>query len=226
MDFYFLMDMFLHTPQYLDHLFSEYSLLAYFILFMVLFLETGIVITPFLPGDSILFGVGAIAAVTKEVNIPITVLLLISAVILGDSVNYRIGQAMRAALQKKKKLPLIRYEHIVRTQDFFTRHGGKTITLARFVPIIRTFAPFVAGASNMEHRKFLGYNILGGVSWVSLMFGIGYLFGNITLVKDHFSLVTLGIIFLSLIPVVVTWLQNRERKKTTETEEWVWMNTD
>lgn len=213
MDLATLIDIFLHTSKYLDMLFSQYSVWAYVVLFAILFLETGVVITPFLPGDSILFGVGAIAAVSAEIDVPLILFLLIIAVILGDSFNYEIGRHLRVRLNDKRKIPLIKYEYLQRTQKFFDRHGGKTITIARFIPIIRTFAPFVSGASKMKYSKFLFYNVIGGVSWVCLMFGIGYFFGNITFVKDHFSLVIIAIILISLVPIAVAFVKGRKGKK-------------
>ena len=217
MDFSLLVDIFFNAPKYLDVLFSQYYMWAYIILFAILFFETGIVITPFLPGDSILFGVGAIAAVTTKVNLPLLIILLMSAAVLGDSLNYEIGRTLRVKVNDKKKLRFIKYEYILRTQKFFEKHGGKTITIARFIPIIRTFAPFVSGVSKMKYSKFLFYNVIGGVGWVALMFGIGYFFGNIPTVKNNFSLVVIGIIVVSLMPAVAALIKSK-KKKTSKTE--------
>ena len=214
MNFSYLIDVFLHAPEYLNQLFSQYSLWAYILLFAIIFFETGVVITPFLPGDSIIFGVGAIAAISSEVNLPVMIILLMAAAILGDSLNYQIGCLLRSYVESGKKIPLVKQEHIERTQRFFEKHGGKTITIARFIPIIRTFAPFVSGASKMKYSKFFLYNCLGGIMWVGSIFSIGFFFGNIPVIKNHFSLVTLGIIFVSLIPVLVTFIKSK--KKVTQ----------
>lgn len=175
-------------------------------------METGVVVTPFLPGDSILFGIGSIVAITNVVDVPLMVFLLILAAIVGDTVNYHIGRALGNYLIEEKKVRFIKREYIERTQKFYDKHGGKTITLARFMPIIRTFAPFVAGISRMKYRSFLIYNMLGGILWICLMFGIGYFFGNIPMVKNHFSLVTIGIILISLLPLLIAYLKSRKEK--------------
>lgn len=207
-----VIDIFLHTPKYLEIILSQYSIWAYVILFAILFMETGVVVTPFLPGDSILFGIGSIVAITNVIDVPLMVFLLILAAIVGDTVNYHIGRALGSYLIEEKKVRFIKREYIERTQKFYEKHGGKTITIARFMPIIRTFAPFVAGISRMKYRSFLVYNMLGGILWICLMFGIGYFFGNIPMVKNHFSLVTIGIILVSLLPVLIAYLKSRKEK--------------
>lgn len=209
MSFELLVDIFLNTTDYLDMLFANYSIWAYVVLFLIIFMETGIVITPFLPGDSIIFAVGAIAAVSAEVNGFALVTVLAVAAILGDTANYEIGSALSRKVLSDEKIKFIKKEYIERTRSFFDRHGGKTITISRFIPIIRTFAPFVAGATKMQYRKFLTYNLIGGIVWVGIMFCIGFFFGNIPAVKDNFMLVAIGIVLISLIPAVVTYFKSR-----------------
>lgn len=189
-------------------LFANYSIWAYVILFLIIFLETGIVITPFLPGDAILFAVGAIAAVSAEVNGFALLAVLTAAAILGDTANYEIGSALSRKVLSDEKIRFIKKEYIEKTRSFFDRHGGKTIIISRFIPIIRTFAPFVAGATKMQYRRFLTYNLIGGIVWVGVMYGIGFFFGNIPVVKDNFMLVAIGIA-ISLIPAFVTFIKSR-----------------
>jgi membrane-associated protein len=215
MNLSFLIDLFLHLDKYLNTMLSQYNLWAYVVVFIIIFIETGLVITPFLPGDSLIFAIGAIAAAGGPISIPMIILLLYFAAIAGDTVNYQIGHLLREKVKKRERIPFIKMEYIDRTQAFFERNGGKTITIARFIPIIRTFAPFVAGVGKMPYKKFLGYNIIGGISWVTLLFGIGYFFGNISVVKNHFSLVVIAIILISVLPAVVAFLKNRIKKTDT-----------
>ncbi|NLG92818.1 MAG: hypothetical protein GX485_04570 [Clostridiales bacterium] len=213
MDFSTIVDLFLHLDQHLSILISQYNTWAYVFLFITIFIETGLVIMPFLPGDSLLFAAGAIAAAGGPINIPLIILLLYIAAISGDTLNYHIGHMLREKVQKREKIPLVSTENIDKAQNFFIKHGGKTITIARFVPIIRTFAPFVAGASKMPYRKFLMYNVIGGITWVSLLFGFGYFFGNIGYVKEHFSLVIVAIIGISVVPVLAVYINNKLKMK-------------
>lgn len=215
MNLSFLIDLFLHLDKYLNTMLGSYNLLAYVVVFAVIFIETGLVITPFLPGDSLIFAIGAIAAAGGPISIPMMILLLYFAAIAGDTVNYQIGHLLREKVNKREHIPFIKMEYIDRTQAFFERNGGKTITIARFIPIIRTFAPFVAGVGKMPYKKFLGYNIIGGISWVTLLFGIGFFFGNISMVKNHFSLVVIAIILISVFPAVVAFLKSRIKKANT-----------
>lgn len=214
MNLSFLIDLFLHLDKYLSIMLSQYNLLAYVVVFIVIFIETGFVVTPFLPGDSLIFAVGAIAAAGGPIKVPAIILLLYFAAVAGDTVNYEIGRLLRKKVNKREHIPLIKMEYIEPTQAFFERNGGKAITIARFIPIIRTFAPFVAGVGKMKYKKFLGYNIVGGISWVTLLFGIGYFFGNINIVKRHFSLIVVAIILISVIPAVVAFLKNKIKKRT------------
>jgi membrane-associated protein len=176
-------------------------------LFAIIFIETGLVFVPFLPGDSLLFASGAFAAI-GSLNIVTLLILLIVAALLGDTINYWIGRFVGAKIVANKRMP-IKKEHLEITNEYFRKHGGKTIILARFVPIIRTFAPFVAGAGWMNYRKFIFFNVIGGVLWVSICTLGGYYFGNIPFVKDNFSIVIIGVVVLSLIPVIVEFLRNR-----------------
>lgn len=210
-----LFDVFLHLDRYLNVIISDYQIWTYAILFIIIFLETGLVVTPFLPGDSMIFAVGAICAAGSILRAPLLLPLLCLAAVAGDTANYHIGHHLRGRVQDRN-LRFIKWEYIERTQAFFQRHGGKTITIARFVPIIRTFAPFVAGVSEMPYRRFLAFNLAGGVAWVSLMFGIGYFFGNIPYVKDHFGLIVIAIIAVSVIPAAIALIQNRMHRAAPE----------
>lgn len=212
MSFSFFMDLFFHLDSYLNTLLSQYNVLAYVVVFIIIFIETGLVVTPFLPGDSLIFAVGAIAAAGGPISIPLILFLLYLAAVAGDTVNYHIGHLLRKKVQKREHIPLIKTEYIDRTQAFFERNGGKTITIARFIPIIRTFAPFVAGVGKMQYKKFLGYNVIGGISWVTLLFGVGFFFGNISAVKNHFSLVVIAIILISILPPSIAFLRNKMKK--------------
>lgn len=218
MNFKFFVDIFLHLDKYLNVLLSQYNTWAYVALFVAIFIETGLVITPFLPGDSLIFATGAIAAVGGPISVPLILSLLCLAAVSGDALNYHIGYLLRKKVNNREHIPLIKREYIDRTQAFFERNGGKTITIARFIPIIRTFAPFVAGVGKMGYRYFFKYNVIGGISWVMIMFGIGYFFGNISFVKSHFSLVVVAIVLISVIPAIVAFIRNRI-KKAGRTEE-------
>jgi membrane-associated protein len=182
------------------------------ILFLIIFCETGLVVTPILPGDSLLFAVGALAARPDGLNLWIVLGALIVAAILGDSVNYWIGYFLGEKLQKRFPR-LIKPEHIRRTHDFYERYGGKTIIIARFVPIVRTFAPFVAGLGKMTYSRFMVFNVFGALLWILLLVPAGYFFGNFKIVRENFSLVVLAIIFLSILPAVVEFIRARARLK-------------
>lgn len=211
MNIAFVINLFLHLDTYLNALLAQYNTLAYVLIFVVLFIETGLVFTPFLPGDSLIFVTGAIAAAGGPINIPIVLFLMYAAAIGGDSVNYRIGNALRQRISRKEHVPLLKYEHLERTQAFFDRYGGKTITIARFIPIVRTFAPFVAGACLMTYRHFLRYNVLGGLMWVTAFFLFGYWFGNIGYIQDHFGLVVIAIVVISVVPAIVAYFNSKSK---------------
>lgn len=202
------MDLFLHLDTHLNAITNEYGMLTYLLLFVIIFCETGLVVTPFLPGDSLIFATGALAA-SGSLN-PITLFFLLSlAAISGDTVNYQIGHLLRDKITKHEDIRFIKKEHLDRTHVFFEKYGTKTIVIARFVPIVRTFAPFVAGVGIMPYSKFISYNVIGGVAWVfAFLFG-GYFFGNLPIVKDNFSFVILGIIFVSLLPGIITYIQSK-----------------
>jgi membrane-associated protein len=208
-------DIVLHLDKHLVDLLTQYDGWIYAILFAVIFCETGLVVTPFLPGDSLLFAVGALAAVDTSgtLSAPLAFLLLATAAVLGNTVNYAIGRAIGPpAFSGRYRLLKVEYLH--RTEDFFKRHGGMAVALSRFMPIIRTFAPFVAGVGRMPYARFVGYNLLGGILWVMLFLWGGYLFGNIPVVKQNFGIVTILIILISLLPVVVTFFRSRTSAAT------------
>jgi membrane-associated protein len=209
----FLFDFILNLDVYLDQIIANYGSLTYAILFIIIFIETGLVVTPFLPGDSLLFAAGAFAAL-GSLNIFLLLALLTVAAILGDTVNYWIGHFFGEKLVANPRIP-IKKEHIEKTQKFFDKHGGKTIILARFVPIIRTFAPFVAGIGKMHYGQFISFNFIGGIAWVLLLTLTGFFFGNIPMVKDNFSTVIIAIIFISVIPMIIQALINKLQKEKT-----------
>ena len=191
-------------------LINSVGILVYLLMFLVIFCETGLVVTPFLPGDSLLFAIGAVAVGSGgKLNIfTITIVLMIAA-ILGDSVNYSIGRVIGPKIFNKEKVRFLKKESLMKTHDFYEKHGGKTIIIARFMPIIRTFAPFVAGMGSMRYIKFITYNIIGGISWVLLFVAAGALFGSIPFVEKNFSLVIYGIVAVTLIPGVVAFVNNK-----------------
>jgi membrane-associated protein len=202
-----MIDFILHFDVYLSQFVQDYGVFTYGILFAIIFAETGLVITPFLPGDSLLFAAGTLAA-TDVLALEILVPTLIVAAVVGDAVNYSVGR--RLAHRFLDDVPdtgwifkAVKREHVARAHEFFEKHGGKAVVLARFVPIIRTFVPFVAGGANMTYRVFAIYNVTGALLWVGICVGAGYLFGTIPIVKDNFELVVIGIVAVSLIPLVL-----------------------
>lgn len=203
-----LMDWVLHLDRHLVEVLTDYHAWIYPLLFTVIFAETGFVVTPFLPGDSLLFAVGALAAVdsSSTLSAPVATVVLVAAAVLGNLVNYSIGHAIGPPAFSGR-YRLLRIEYLHRTEEFFRRHGGMAIFLSRFLPIIRTCAPFVAGVGQMPYGRFFAYNLAGGCAWVGLFLWGGYLFGNVPLVKQHFGLVTLGIIVVSLVPVAAALLR-------------------
>lgn len=206
----FLADFILHIDVHLGQLIAAYGALTYAILFVIIFIETGLVITPFLPGDSLLFAAGAFAAI-GSLNVFGLLVLLMGAAILGDTVNYWIGHFFGERLIANPRIP-IKKEHVAKTQAFFKKHGGKTIILARFVPIVRTFAPFVAGIGKMSYGRFISFNVIGGLAWVALFVLAGFFFGNIPSVKHNFSLVIMAIILLSVSPMFFEFFRGRMNK--------------
>ncbi|MCU0766882.1 MAG: DedA family protein [Gammaproteobacteria bacterium] len=210
----YLIDLFLHLDRHLVELIQQYGPWIYLILFLVIFAETGLVVTPFLPGDSLLFVAGTLAA-AGGMDVGLLIVLLCIAAILGDSVNYAIGKHAGERLVRHGRL--IRPEHVARTHAFFDKYGGKTIVIARFVPIVRTFAPFVAGIGKMTYGRFLFFNVTGGILWVVSLTLAGYYFGNLPIVKDNLSLVIIGIIVASIMPAVIEYLRHRREAARART---------
>jgi membrane-associated protein len=196
---------------------AQYGEWLYGLLFVVIFAETGLVVCPFLPGDSILFIAGTVVAVA-DLNVHVLAIVLIAAAVLGDSVNYAVGHYIGPKAFHRPDSRWFRQEYLRRTQAFYDKYGGVTIIIGRFVPIIRTFAPFLAGVAGMSYRRFLSYNIVGGCLWIALLVYAGYLFGNIPWVKDNLSLIVVGIVVVSLIPAVTTFLQERRASKAQRLE--------
>ncbi len=202
-------DFILHIDVHLAEIISQYGIATYAILFGIIFIETGLVVTPFLPGDSLLFAAGAFSAL-GSLNIFIIILILCLAAVGGDTANYWIGHFLGKKIIANPRIP-IKDEHIKETENFFEKHGGKTIILARFVPIVRTFAPFVAGIGKMHYGNFISFNIVGGVAWVLLFTLTGFFFGNIPAVKHNFSIVIMAIILISVLPMVYHSLKKKFR---------------
>ena len=204
------LDFFVHLDTHLVELLQRYGVWIYAILFLIVFSETGLVVTPWLPGDSLLFAVGALIAIDTSgtLQLPVVIGLLITAAILGNTCNYAIGKHIGPPAFSGR-YRLLRVEHLQRTESFFSKHGGKTIVLSRFLPILRTFAPFVAGVGRMDYGRFQLFNVLGAVSWVLTFVIGGYLFGNIPVIRDNFGIVTLVIIVGSLLPML--WIALRGR---------------
>jgi membrane-associated protein len=212
-------DVFLHLDVHLNEWAAALGPWLYLLLFAIVFCETGLVITPFLPGDSLLFAVGALAAMPgSPIGLGSVIVLLIVAAVLGDAVNYAIGHRVGPKVFQSDSR-LFKREHLVRTHEFYERHGGKTIILARFVPIVRTFAPFVAGIGDMTYARFALYNVTGGILWVALFVGGGYAFGNLPTVKRNFHYVILAIIVISIAPMVVEYLRARAAPRASRAGE-------
>lgn len=209
-------DFVLHLNTHLDSLARDYGPWIYLILFLILFCETGLVVTPILPGDSLLFAVGALCAgtsagATAPLRLSLVLTLLPIAVMLGDNVNYWIGYLAGPKIFRREEVRFLNRKHLDRTHAFYEKYGGKTIVLARFMPIIRTFAPFVAGIGRMRYTHFLAYSVAGGLFWIFLIVLAGYFFGNIPAVQKNFSLVILGIIVVSILPAVIGFLQSKKK---------------
>ena len=208
-----LIDLFLHVDRHLLELVAAYGIWIYAILFLIVFAETGLVVTPFLPGDSLLFATGAIAA-TGAFDVRVATILVLVAAIAGDAVNYAIGRSVGVRIIHLSRTDVrwgrwVNPAYVARAHDFFERHGGKAIVLGRFMPIVRTFVPFVAGVAEMSYPAFALYNVTGALAWVGLCVGAGYLFGNVPVIKDNFALVAIGIVIVSVLPMVVEYLRYR-----------------
>jgi membrane-associated protein len=201
-------DIVLHLDTHLSELVSQYGTLTYGILFAIVFAETGFVVTPFLPGDSLLFAAGTIASL-GSLDIGLTVLLLILAAVIGDTINYWVGHYLGRKIVDNPRITFINQEHIDKTEQFYKKYGAKTIILARFVPIVRTFAPFVAGIGSMHYSKFIFYNVIGGIAWVGLFTLVGYFFGNMPFIQENFHYAVFAIIGLSLVPFAYEYIQHK-----------------
>ena len=202
-------DLILHVDQHLLELFNDYGLWIYAILFLIIFCETGLVVTPLLPGDSLLFAAGALIA-SSSLNVHLMAATLITAAILGNVVNYTIGRFFGKQLFSNPESRIFRRDYLRRAEDFFARYGGRAIVLTRFAPIIRTFVPFAAGMGAMHYGRFMAYNVAGGVAWVGIFLYAGYFFGNLPAVRENFTLLILGIVVLSFVPVVLEWWRARK----------------
>ena len=203
-----VVDFIVHIDVHLDQIIRSYGAWTYAILFAIVFCETGLVVTPLLPGDSLLFAVGTFAAL-GSLRLDLTIVLLTTAAILGDTVNYWIGAKVGPRVFHGENVRFLNRKHLDRTHEFYEKYGGKTIIIARFVPIVRTFAPFVAGIGRMSYRRFLAYNVVGGVLWILLFVLGGYFFGNLPVVRRNFTLVIMAIIVLSILPAVVEFVRQR-----------------
>lgn len=209
-----LLDIVLHLDQHLNEWVTMFGPGIYVILFGIIFAETGLIVFPFLPGDSLLFALGALTAGDEPaLQLPLLCTVLIVAAILGDAVNYTIGRHVGLKLFSNPNSRLFRREHLAKTQKFYDKHGGKTIILARFVPIVRTFAPFVAGMAEMKYRQFFLYNVVGALTWVLSITVAGHIFGNLPIIKKNFHIVVVAIIVISVIPIAIEWWKARKEMK-------------
>jgi len=206
----YISDFFIHLDRYLGLIIQAFGNWTYVIFFLVIFCETGLVVTPFLPGDSLLFGLGTFAALGL-LEIEWLLILLSIAAVAGNMVNYAIGQFVGPKVFHKENVRFLNKEYLDRTHRFYEKHGGKTIVIARFIPIIRTFAPFVAGIGNMTYTRFTLYNVLGSIAWVTIFIAGGYYFGNLPVVKRNFTLVIFAIIIISVLPIVFEYIRQRSR---------------
>lgn len=202
----------MHIDKYLALIIQQYGILTYAILFVIIFIETGLVVTPFLPGDSMLFAAGALAGI-GSMNIVTLLVVVYLAAVLGDTANYHIGKKVGNKILAKEEVKFINKEYLIKAQTFYEKHGSMTIVVGRFIPILRTFVPFVAGVSKMNYSNFILYNIIGGGLWVSLFLGGGYLFGNLNFVKNNFSYVLIVIIIISLLPGVIVFIKEKRNKQ-------------
>ena len=216
----YVIDLFLHLDVHLAAFVAQYGPWVYAMLFAIIFIETGLVIWPFLPGDSLLFTAGALAA-TGVLDIYLVSILLVSAAIAGDAVNYSVGRAIGPKVFSAHDYQgflhkLLNRDHLDKAHAFFEKHGGMAVVSGRFVPIVRTFVPFVAGAASMTASTFVTYNVIGAIIWVVVCTGAGYLFGNVPIIKDNFSFVAIGIVFVSVLPIAIEFLRNRARSRASE----------
>lgn len=213
----FIIDFIIHIDVHLGTIISTYGIATYIILFLIIFMETGLVFTPFLPGDSLLFAAGAFAAL-NSLNILVLWIVLLLAALIGNTSNYWIGYFFGKKIVAHPKIP-IDEEHIKQTKKFFDKYGGKTIIMARFMPFVRTFAPFVAGVSRMSYKQFISYDLIGAFSWVTVGTVAGYFFGNIKFVRENFSLVIFGVIIISLLPIAIEICKNKIQKSKIKSQK-------
>lgn len=211
-------DVILHLDKYLTVMLHNFGMWTYAILFMIIFCETGFVVTPFLPGDSVLFATGALASI-GSVNIFILFAVFFISAVAGDTVNYFIGKKIGSKIFEKEDVKYINKEYLKKAHSFYERHGSMTIVLGRFIPIIRTFVPFVAGIGEMNYPKFITYNMLGGFMWVTLFLGGGYFFGGLPFIKQHFSIVVIAIIIISVIPAIATFIKEKRNGGKNESDD-------
>lgn len=203
-----LLDFLLHLDRYLDAWANNYGVLLYAILFLIVFTETGLIVMPLLPGDSLLFAAGALAARdTNELSVGVIIPLLIVAALLGDNVNYFVGKKLGVQIKMRERILFFKREYITETEKFYAKHGGRTVIIARFIPIVRTIAPFVAGAGSMNYGTYIRYCVVGAVLWVVSISLLGYFFGNIEVVQKNFEIVVFGIVGLSILPIIVQFLR-------------------
>lgn len=209
----FLFDFVLHIDQHLQTFITDYGTLTYIILFTIVFVETGFVIMPLLPGDSLLFAAGALAAANPDgLNIFILIPLLITAALLGDNVNYYVGTVFGKQIRARERILFLKKSHLEKTEEYYQKWGGRTVIIARFIPIVRTVAPFVAGAGSMNYSNYIKYCIVGAILWVAGVSSIGYIFGNLEFVKKNFEIIIFGIIFISLLPPIIEFLRFKLKK--------------
>jgi membrane-associated protein len=209
-----LIDVFLHLDQHLNDIIGQYGIWTYLILFLIVFCETGLVVTPILPGDSLLFAAGTFAAL-GSLNVFWLFVLLSIAAIAGDTLNYWIGHWVGPKIFNRENVRFLNKKHLERTHGFYEKYGGKTIIIARVIPIVRTFAPFVAGIGRMSYWRFIAYNVVGGVAWVAVGVFSGYFFGNLEIVKKNFSLVVIAIVLISVLPMLVEYIRHRSSRPST-----------
>lgn len=207
-----VIDFILHIEVHLDYLIQTYHTWTYLILFMIIFCETGVVVLPFLPGDSLLFAIGAFAARGSFDFWTISITLLVAAII-GDSLNYTIGKYVGPKVFHKADSKLFNKSHLLKAQAFYEKYGAKTIIIARFIPIVRTFAPFVAGIGEMTYKKFMTYNVVGAVAWIFIFIPLGYFFGNLPFIQSNFKLVMIAIIVISILPPIIEFIRERNKPK-------------
>ncbi|MCS6978906.1 MAG: DedA family protein [Flavobacteriales bacterium] len=204
-----ILDFFLHLDQHLADILRDYGIYTYAILFLIVFVETGLVVMPLLPGDSLLFAAGALASSTGQLDVRLIIVLLIAAALLGDNTNYFIGRFLGRLIKSKQRILFLKKEYIQKTEEFYARHGGKTVIMARFIPIVRTIAPFVAGAGSMAYPRYIVYCITGALLWVGGITLLGFWFGNIPVVKKNFEIVILTIILVSVAPIFIAYFRAR-----------------